>query len=69
MRHARLKRKYRRRHLERGVNTGVVVHPGSAIDLGDKFAEALEAVRISKINLEFVIEALLITVLPGTAGR
>ena len=65
----RLKRKRRRRHFERSVYAGVVVHPDSAIRLDDKLAEAPEAVRISEVDLKLVIEALLVAVLPGAAGR
>lgn len=48
------------------MDTGVVVCPEQAIYLSHELAQRREARRVPEIDLEFVIEALLVPVLPRT---
>ncbi len=42
----------------------MVVVPQCPVDLGDELAQGLESVRISEVNFEFVVERLLVPILP-----
>ena len=55
-----------RRHVEGTVDAIIVVVVDGAVDLGDEFSERIEAIRIAELNLELVVEALLVSVLPRT---
>jgi len=47
------------------VNPGVVVIVNRFADCPDQFAQGIELVGISQINLELGVEAFLVAVLPG----
>ena len=65
---AELFREHRRRHVQRGVNTSVVVGPHCPIYFSDEFSIRLEAVRVAQVHLELVVEGFLVAVLPRGAG-
>ena len=57
-------RKLPGRHLQRGVDARVVVRPDGTVDLCNEVAERREPIRIPEIDLELVVKALLVPVLP-----
>ncbi len=46
---------------------GVVVRMNCSINSGHQLTQRLEAVRITQINFELVVETFLVAILPGTA--
>ena len=48
--------------------SGVVVDPDGEVDLCYQLPERFEAARISKVDFELVVEALLVAILPRAAG-
>lgn len=49
------------------MDARVVVGPDRAVDLGHELAQVLESGGIAEIDFQFVVERLLIAVLPGAA--
>ena len=58
-------RKLSRGHLERGMDTHGVVAVDGPVYFRNKFTERIEAIGVTKINFELVVEALLIPVPTG----
>ncbi len=46
------------------MDSGIVVGVDGFVDLINQFSEGTESARISKINLELIVEGFLITILP-----
>ena len=49
------------------MNAGVIIDVDLLIDFVDGFSQNFESIRITKINFELVVKALLVSVLPWAA--